>query len=219
MASSQLSDHDRRLSGIPSIISRVASPVVRGGEVGSNATPGLGVSRAVTPYTSKDVTDEATSLNAVTAEDLDKETEQSPVPFPPPQVFDILPQLHDLLARLITPTASSQTPVPNLGLTGGEPLLSGPGNPVAAVGGAGSTVGSATGGLSIDPKALQIESAAIRRRLQRAQAAVEGLPDMHRSVDEQESEIEAVERRIARLKEVLADFGTRSSTVLEEMSR
>ncbi|KAI5306068.1 hypothetical protein KEM56_002322 [Ascosphaera pollenicola] len=218
MASSQNTNRSRRPSGLN--ISRVASPALRGG----NMTPSVGVSRAATPrLTKENNNDETPQIGAAAGqEDPDEELEDAPAPFPPPQTFDILPSLHDLLSRLIT-TAPSQPPTVNVGLPGADHLLSVTSNPAAAAAAAAagprSTVGSTTGGLNIDPKALQIESAAIKRRVQKAQAAVEALPDMHRSVEEQENEIVALEKRIAKLKGVLADFSSRSAAVLEEMAR
>ncbi|KAA8646052.1 hypothetical protein EYZ11_001942 [Aspergillus tanneri] len=64
---------------------------------------------------------------------------------------------------------------------------------------------------SLDIKGLPTEVSSIKIRIQKAQAVVEGLPDVQRSVDEQEEEIEELEDRITRLKSVIADFGKRAA--------
>ncbi|KAI5279258.1 hypothetical protein KEM52_004436, partial [Ascosphaera acerosa] len=152
------------------------------------------------------------------------------VPFPPPQTFDIIPPLHDLLARLLKADAAGQIAATLSGhreSTAAPPTSTAPSAVPGASTGlhtrAGSTaasVAASTAGatLSIDPKTLQIESAAIRRKIQRAQAAVDALPDMNRTVDEQQAEIDDMEKRVARLREVLADFGVRSGEVLRGMT-
>ncbi|KZZ92663.1 hypothetical protein AAP_02744 [Ascosphaera apis ARSEF 7405] len=213
MATSQSQAPSRRPSGLQNS-SRVASPALRG-----NITPSVGPSRAATPRPSRDANENENAQVEGTQDITDEQAEETPVPFPPPQTFDILPPLHDLLARLITTTPSQQPAQNGLGVPGADPLLSVTSNPATAAAGPGSTVGSTTGGLSIDPRALQIESAAIKRRIQKAQMAVEVLPDMDRTVEDQEAEIIALEKRIAKLKGVLADFGQRSSAVLGEIAQ
>jgi hypothetical protein len=59
---------------------------------------------------------------------------------------------------------------------------------------------------------LPTEASSIKIRIQKAHAVVESLPDIGRSVAEQEQEIEELEDRIARLNAVLSDFGKRAET-------
>lgn len=64
----------------------------------------------------------------------------------------------------------------------------------------------------LDAKDLPTEASSIKIRIQKTQAVVEGLPDIHRSVGEQEREIEELETRIAKLTSVISEFGRRAGT-------
>lgn len=152
----------------------------------------------------------------------------APVPFPSPQIFDFLPPLHAILSRLLVPSSSSaptaataqnqesgnQTSAQTDTQKPNPPPTS---TPAAAVGGAASTTTPAPPAQSgqqqqsapLDLKELPTATNAIRIRIQKARAVVESLPDVHRSVAEQEEEIRALEERIERLKGVIADFGRR----------
>ncbi|EFE41984.1 conserved hypothetical protein [Trichophyton verrucosum HKI 0517] len=118
-------------------------------------------------------------------------------PFPPPQTFDILPPLHALLARLLSNQSSSfATGQP------GEPGLSQsteqtPGGGIASLDG-------------LDPKSLLTGASAVKIRIQKARNAVEEMPDIERTIAEQEEEIVMLEKRIGRLRGVLDDFRGRS---------
>ncbi|KKK19316.1 hypothetical protein AOCH_003840 [Aspergillus ochraceoroseus] len=63
----------------------------------------------------------------------------------------------------------------------------------------------------LDIKNLPTEVSSIKIRIQKAHAVVENLPDIHRTVAEQESEIHELEDRIGRLKAVISDFGKRAN--------
>lgn len=52
-------------------------------------------------------------------------------------------------------------------------------------------------------------------RIQKAKNAVEELPDIDRTVAEQEEEIAYLERRIDRLNEVIGDFGRGSGRIID----
>ncbi|KAF9884049.1 hypothetical protein FE257_002334 [Aspergillus nanangensis] len=69
----------------------------------------------------------------------------------------------------------------------------------------------------LDVKNLPTEASSIKIRIQKAHAVVESLPDVHRSVSEQETEIRELEDRIARLKSVISDFGRRADSGSSEM--
>lgn len=91
---------------------------------------------------------------------------------------------------------SGATPVPGgAGLTGTTPLPSGGG-------------GAGVGGGSLTVKELPAATDNIKHKLQRARAAVKTLPDVHRSIAQQEAEIRELEERrrkqiamLARLRE------------------
>ncbi|KAH9880089.1 hypothetical protein J1614_002115 [Plenodomus biglobosus] len=105
----------------------------------------------------------------------------APPSLPPPSTFDVLPDLHKLLKRLLeTP---SQPP-------GATP------SPAQA---------SADGPLDIQHVATAAND--IRLKMQRARRAVLSLPDIDRSCEDQEDEILDLETRIARLKASLSELG------------
>ncbi|KAF2752128.1 hypothetical protein M011DRAFT_377417, partial [Sporormia fimetaria CBS 119925] len=97
---------------------------------------------------------------------------------PPPSDFDYIPDLERLLKRLTaTPTAPpTSTPGPTSAKDKDGPL---------------------------DPQQLVGEANAIRRKIQRAREKVLALPDVERSVEDQEEEIRELGARIERLKGVL----------------
>ncbi|OJJ51399.1 hypothetical protein ASPZODRAFT_138497 [Penicilliopsis zonata CBS 506.65] len=165
-----------------------------------------------------------------------------PVSFPPPQTFDIIPPLHGLLCRLLSPhTTGASDAARGATDTVGQPSLAVPtqaqqqpsvvndnrnqiltGAPQqmlssSATGVTASASSTAvTGDIgpnalpSLDAKDLPTESSAIKIRIQKARAVVDSLPDVHRSVTEQEREMKDLEDRIARLRSVIADFGSRA---------
>ncbi|KAF2641632.1 hypothetical protein P280DRAFT_489966 [Massarina eburnea CBS 473.64] len=100
---------------------------------------------------------------------------------PPPSTFDVLPDLHRILSRLLI--ASAQPPaVPQ---TPGQPPADAP--------------------LEIDQVASA--TAEVKLKLQRARKAVLDLPDIDRTCEDQEDEIEFLEARIAKLKVSLQRLG------------
>lgn len=78
---------------------------------------------------------------------------------------------------------------------------------MTAAPGAGGAAGS------LDPKLLITEASAVKIRVQKARAAVDGLSDVERSVEEQEREIEELEGKIERLRGLIGDFGERSKAM------
>ncbi|KAE8338515.1 RNA polymerase II transcription mediator complex subunit 9-domain-containing protein [Aspergillus arachidicola] len=175
-------------------------------------------------------------------------TVPQPVPFPPPQTFDIIPPLHGLLLRLLSPqtntegvsndTRAAEDPAAATAPTGAtstaavqpqphpQQQQSTAGNQNSDGHGVMPTVSSAAPGSAsaaaeiaalssnapppLDIKDLPTEASSIKIRIQKAQAVVESLPDVHRSVVEQEKEIKELEHRISRLKSVISDFGRRA---------
>lgn len=166
------------------------------------------------------------------------------VPFPPPQTFDIIPPLHGLLLRLLSPS-NNVTGAAGHGATGDATGAGGPSTAQfqsqqqqqqTSMTGSGNNQhpGSATGGPAslaaeiaalssnapppLDIKDLPTEASSIKIRIQKAQAAVEGLPDVQRSVAEQNQEIEELEDRIAKLQSIISDFGRRAGKASSQQS-
>ncbi|ODM19041.1 hypothetical protein SI65_05658 [Aspergillus cristatus] len=160
------------------------------------------------------------------------------VPFPPPQTFDIIPPLHGLLLRLLSPSNNATGP----GAAGDATGAGGPSDAQSqqqqqqqqTVTGGGNgqhpTVGPASMAAEIaalssnappplDIKDLPTEASSIKIRIQKAQAVVEGLPDVQRSVEEQDQEIEELEDRIAKLQSVISDFGRRAGQTSSQQSK
>ncbi|KAJ8105611.1 hypothetical protein OPT61_g10070 [Boeremia exigua] len=100
---------------------------------------------------------------------------------PPPTAFDILPDLHRLLKRLLD---TAPTPAPSQS--------------------------AADGPLEIQHVATAATD--IRLKVQRAQRAVLALPEIDRTCEDQEEEIEDLEARIARLKASLRELGRPTET-------
>ena len=167
------------------------------------------------------------SLSAPDTPHGETSASSQPAPFPSPQTFDIIPPLHGLLLRLIstqTPgeagLSGTRAPVP--GVPSGTSSSAAPTHqPPSAADNHASTqpAGSLTadvgtiGGntpVPLDIKDLPIETNSIRIRIQKARTVVEGLPDVHRTVADQEQEIEELEDHIARLRSVIAEFGKRA---------
>ncbi|CEL07453.1 hypothetical protein ASPCAL10610 [Aspergillus calidoustus] len=170
----------------------------------------------------------------------DAPTTPQAVPFPPPQTFDFIPPLHGLILRLLSPQTSGEGATNAQGAGGNDE--SGPGQgqsqpqPTSGVGNDSSTAellgavsSSAPGPTSaaadiaalgsnlsppLDIKNLPKEVSSIKIRIQKAQAVVENLPDVDRTVTEQEMEIQELEDRILRLKSVISDFGRRANNAI-----
>ncbi|KAL4980656.1 RNA polymerase II transcription mediator complex subunit 9-domain-containing protein [Aspergillus desertorum] len=166
----------------------------------------------------------------------DAPTTPQVVPFPPPQTFDFIPPLHGVILRLLSPQAISEGAVDggNGGAAGPEQNHSQHQQSTSVVGhensnaellaavspsGPGTSTAAEAAILGsnllppLDVKSLPTEVSSIKIRIQKAQAAVEGLPDVDRSVAEQEMEIRDLEDKIIRLKSVIFDFGRRANKV------
>ncbi|OJJ72021.1 hypothetical protein ASPBRDRAFT_125917 [Aspergillus brasiliensis CBS 101740] len=156
---------------------------------------------AVTPLPKSSVAPETPMVKDVPA------TPQA-VPFPSPQTFDIVPPLHGLLSRLLSPSTNAAGGVratdDPTGAAAPTVTSAGPGG--AEISGLGSSTSPA-----LDIKDLPTEVSSIKIRIQKAQAVVENLPDVDRSVADQEEEIQELEDRIAKLKSVISDFGQMAS--------
>lgn len=108
---------------------------------------------------------------------------------PPPTTFDILPDLHKLLKRIIdTPPADTSS------------------QPAAADG-------------PLEIQHVVTAATDIRLKIQRAQRAVMSLPEIDRTCEDQDDEIEDLEARIARLKASLRELGRPAETMEDRDAR
>ena len=104
-------------------------------------------------------------------------------PFPSPQTFDILPEIYALIARLQLPSSNLNDP------------------------------SAAQSTDSLTPKDLPAAAVPIKLKIQKARSAVQALPDVSRTVEEQEREIKALEGRNESLRlkvEKLAELARRA---------
>ncbi|KAF1920619.1 RNA polymerase II transcription mediator complex subunit 9-domain-containing protein [Ampelomyces quisqualis] len=99
---------------------------------------------------------------------------------PPPSTFDVLPDLHRVLARLLETSAQPPAATPS------------PSQP------------SADGPLEIQHVATAAND--VRLKMQKARRAVLALPDVDRTCEDQDDEIADLEARIARLKASLREL-------------
>ncbi|GAM41265.1 hypothetical protein EIK77_004746 [Talaromyces pinophilus] len=162
---------------------------------------------------------------------------QAAVPFPSPQTFDFLPPLHALILRLLSSTNTSASNAAAAATShstiGGNASVGGVVASQTETGSQtqqkqsqsqhlksashsqiGAATDSATPSSNLPPpleaKDLFTAASAIRIRIQKARAVVEGLPDVDRTTEEQDDEIEELMARITSLRGVIADFGRRA---------
>lgn len=100
---------------------------------------------------------------------------------PPPSTFDILPDLHRILKRLLDSAAQPPAATP----TPAQPSADGP----------------------LEIQHVPTAANEIRLKIQKARRAVLALPDVDRTCEDQEEEIEDLEARIATLKASLGELG------------
>ncbi|TVY57840.1 hypothetical protein LCER1_G000955 [Lachnellula cervina] len=115
-----------------------------------------------------------------------------------PDSIDTLPVLSAVLARLQNPSPSSNSP------------------PAASP----SQIASGTGPLTI--KDIPTATDEIKHKLQKARMQVKDLPDMDRSIPEQEEEIAELEDKVRRQREVLEslrDVGIKAKGEREQRER
>ncbi|KAF2764854.1 hypothetical protein EJ03DRAFT_355400 [Teratosphaeria nubilosa] len=105
-------------------------------------------------------------------------SQQQQLNLPPPELFDILPQLHEILARIDhAPADGEQDSDDDLGAlyNNKSPL---------------------------DPKDLPAAVLPLKAQMRKAMKEIERLPDIDRSVEEQEEEIRELEERLRRQREM-----------------
>lgn len=108
---------------------------------------------------------------------------------PPPQTFDILPPLHALLSRI---PISSLFDTPYLVSSLDSAEL--------------QDQGAYHNQEILEIGSLATEAAAIKIRIQKARTAVAALPDVDRTVEEQNVEILELESRVRELRDVMKDM-------------
>ncbi|KAJ5608938.1 hypothetical protein N7528_009505 [Penicillium herquei] len=161
--------------------------------------------------------------SSVAPESPSKDASASPqtVPFPSPQTFEIIPPLHGTLLRLLSHQGASNG-VAGAGEASGAPGTSNEGHQqdqqassnLASIGTNGGSTSQAVPGVPLDPNAhppldvkdLPTETSSVKIRIQKARAVVEGLPDIDRSVEEQEAEIAELQDQVSRLEFVISDL-------------
>ncbi|KAI7375195.1 hypothetical protein KC336_g20042 [Hortaea werneckii] len=121
-------------------------------------------------------------------------TDSTHPPLPAPQLFDILPALHEILARIDHRSTDPITGSPSLT----DNLSSG-------------NIGAAYNNIqSLDPKDLPTAILPLKTMMRKGLREVEKLPDMERSVQEQEEEIRELEERIRKQELVMRGLGERA---------
>ncbi|KAJ5601887.1 hypothetical protein N7510_011421 [Penicillium lagena] len=139
-------------------------------------------------------------------------------PFPPPQTFEIIPPLHGILLRLLAQKNTAGGPENTTVPAGNESTQPQSQQPLDPKNGTGPSSQAGLDLTTLEPNAhppldvkdLPTETSSVKIRLQKARTVVEGLPDVHRSVADQQQEIEELEDRVARLRSVISDFGSRA---------
>lgn len=153
------------------------------------------------------------------------------VPFPSPQTFEIIPPLHGILFRLLSPkdpSAGGSGAAGNATGASTEPSQTQSQQPPSSVpdgvNNGHTTTSQAVPDISLlesatppplDVKNLPTETSSVKIRIQKARTVVEGLPDVHRSVEDQQKEIAELENHIGRLRSIISDFGTRAGVPYE----
>ncbi|CAI7597129.1 unnamed protein product [Penicillium discolor] len=163
------------------------------------------------------------------------ETPFKDAPTPAPQTtFEIIPPLHGILSRLLSSkgqqTGSSDAPGDTTGVPGAPqaqtqqtpsniPNGGHNGNAASSHAVPEVSVLGSSAHPPFDVKNLPTETSSVRIRIQKARTVVEGLPDVHRSVNDQQREITELEDRVRRLRSVISDFGSRAGTLHEDNTR
>lgn len=70
----------------------------------------------------------------------------------------------------------------------------------------------------LSPKDLSIAASAIKIKIQKARVAVAGLPDVERTIEEQESEIREFDGEVERLRGVLKELGESGRRAAESLA-
>jgi len=109
----------------------------------------------------------------------------APPGLPPPSAFDVLPDLHKLLKRLLETSSQPPAATPSPAHVSAEDPL--------------------------DVQNVATAANDIRLKIQKARRAVLALPEMDRTCEDQQDELEDLEARIAGLKAALSELGRPTS--------
>ncbi|KAF1946721.1 hypothetical protein EJ02DRAFT_335911 [Clathrospora elynae] len=137
------------------------------------------MSAAATPYAPASVPPTGSATPALPA--LPALSTPTTPSLPPPSTFDVLPDLHKLLKRLLETPAHPPAATP----TPAQIPAEGP----------------------LEMQHVATAANDIRLKIQKARRAVMTLPDIDRTCEDQEDELEDLETRIARLKASLRELG------------
>ncbi|KAI1771021.1 RNA polymerase II transcription mediator complex subunit 9-domain-containing protein [Hypoxylon cercidicola] len=124
-----------------------------------------------------------------------------------PDTLDTLTELAVLLNRLRTPGGTGTTPAPTPLQSQSHMHAHPPRNASSQLQSQtanGATTTTNTGELSL--KEIAPAADVLKHRFQRARALIRGLPDMGRTLPEQEVEIAALEARLARQRDMLSQL-------------
>jgi len=112
------------------------------------------------------------------------QSDSESVQLPPPQTFDILPPLHEILARIDhAPTDPMQATAADADFVSYADLQ------------------------PLEPRDLPHEVLPIKTKIRKAVRELEKLPDMDRDVEQQEAEIKMLEEKAVKQREVLQRLG------------
>ena len=122
--------------------------------------------------------------------DLPSQTSVDTPPFPSPSLFSILPEIYLLISRIELLQQATGTSVPTT--PGGN---------------------SATTPITLQelPAAIQ----PVRTQIIKAKVAVQALPDVERTIEQQEDEIRLLEGRVGALKKRLRELGRLAGEAVE----
>ncbi len=118
---------------------------------------------------------------------------------PPPSTFDILPPLHGILSRLLLP----------------PPQLPAGVAPATSPAADSSTASSDY----LAPKYLGTATSEVKNKIQKARVAVQGMPDMERTVREQDVEIEELVSEVERLRSVITGLAEAAKAACKEAEK
>ena len=133
-----------------------------------------------------------------------QQTQLSQLQLPPPHTFDILPALHEILARVDCHFSPKSTEAAALD---------------EGIDSDGNTGERHTDLQPLDPQQLPAEVLSIKQKIRKAIRELEKLPDMERSVEEQQEEIEELEGKIMRQRAMIAMLGEMAQEVQDRASR
>jgi hypothetical protein len=132
-------------------------------------------------------------------------------PFPSASTFAILPDIYLLIARLNIlqqqQQPKSQTTSQPSQTQQSQTQSAGPSQAAAASSSSSQPPAHLQTGPALDIKDLPAQVYKIKQRLEKARAAVSALPDIQRSLEEQEREIQDLERHVGLLKGRLHKLG------------